>query len=158
MPEAAAAREAVAKKIAEFGREPFLNAMRVVLLQTIDTFWVEHLEVMDYTRSSVNLRAFGQRDPLIEYKKEGLRLYKEMQAAMQGQVLRMIPNIVPVQAGQGGVGGQSMPQNPVAPKEVTPTAIQSGGGAPGSGEEPGRNDPCWCGSGKKYKKCHGAGK
>ena len=153
------------KKIAEFGREPFLNAVRVLLLQTIDMFWVEHLEVMDYTRSSVNLRAFGQRDPLIEYKKEGLRLYKEMQAAMQGQLIRMIPNIIPVVAGANGQPGNApqvvTPQNPVAPKEVVTNAqptVTSGGGAPGTGEEPGRNDPCWCGSGKKYKKCHGAGK
>jgi preprotein translocase subunit SecA len=158
-PEAAAAREAVTKKIAEFGREPFLNAIRVVLLQTIDMFWVEHLEVMDYTRSSVNLRAFGQRDPLIEYKKEGLRLYKEMQAATQGQVMRMIPNIIPVVAGSNAAGQPQtvIPTNPVASNEKAPV-VQTGGGAPGTGEEPGRNDPCWCGSGKKYKKCHGVGK
>jgi preprotein translocase subunit SecA len=57
----AASQEIVVKKIAEFGREAFLNAMRIVLLQAIDMYWVEHLEVMDYTRSSVNLRAYGQR-------------------------------------------------------------------------------------------------
>ena len=158
--DAAKVREAIDKKIAEFGREPFLNAVRIILLQTIDMFWVEHLEVMDYTRSSVNLRAFGQRDPLIEYKKEGLRLYKEMQAAMQGQVMRMIPNIVPVVAGAGtttGANGQQpqtvTPSNPVAPKEIVPAKDPNS-----ASHEPGRNDLCPCGSGKKYKKCHGAGK
>ena len=153
-PEAKAAQETVAKKAAEFGREPFMNAVRIVLLQNIDMFWVEHLEVMDYTRSSVNLRAFGQRDPLVEYKKEGLRLYKEMQAAMAGQILRMLPNIVPVQAGQTNAQNTPAPQNPVAPAESGKVSNVS----TGSSSEPGRNDPCPCGSGKKYKKCHGAGK
>ena len=90
----------ITKKIAEFGREAFLNAIRIVLLQAIDMYWVEHLEVMDYTRSSVNLRAYGQRDPLVEYKKEGLRLFKEMGAAMSGQIIRVLPNIVPIVNGQ----------------------------------------------------------
>jgi preprotein translocase subunit SecA len=137
-----AAAKTVEKKIAEFGREAFLSAVRIILLQTTDMFWVEHLEVMDYTRSSVNLRAYGQRDPLVEYKKEGLRLYKEMQAAMQGQVLRILPNIVPV-AAQGAVA----PENPVAPREIVMK------NAAASAAEPGRNDPCPCGSGKKYKNC-----
>ncbi|MCX6715611.1 MAG: preprotein translocase subunit SecA [Candidatus Taylorbacteria bacterium] len=134
------ARAIVDKKIAEFGREPFLAAVRIILLQTIDMYWVEHLEVMDYTRSSVNLRAYGQRDPLVEYKKEGLRLYREMQAAMHGQFVRVLPNIVPVMNSTDGAQNSS-----------------KGGGAAGGqagGKEPGRNDPCPCGSGKKYKKCH----
>jgi preprotein translocase subunit SecA len=63
------------------------------MLQAIDTFWIEHLEVMDYMRGSVNLRAYGQRDPLVEYKREGLRLFKEMEAAAAGQIVRLIPTI-----------------------------------------------------------------
>jgi len=136
----------IAKKIADFGREAFLNAVRIVLLQTIDMYWVEHLEVMDYTRSSVNLRAYGQRDPLVEYKKEGLRLYREMMSAMQGQFVRILPNIVPIMNGQ-----------PVK-NEIQAEAekIASGDGSEKTrldAAEPGRNDPCPCGSGKKYKKC-----
>jgi preprotein translocase subunit SecA len=73
-------KKVVEEKIKLLGREQFLPTARQLMLQSIDMFWVEHLEVMDYTRSSVNLRAYGQRDPLVEYKKEGLRLFKEMQA------------------------------------------------------------------------------
>jgi preprotein translocase subunit SecA len=122
-------------------------------------YWVEHLEVMDYTRSSVNLRAYGQRDPLVEYKKEGLRLFKEMQNAMREQVIKILPNIVPIQNGQPIV--QSTPSSKDL-KEVHENAQLIGQGSDSkanSGEnvikeaEVGRNDPCPCGSGKKYKNC-----
>ena len=149
--------DVIDKKISEFGRDNFLNAARIVLLQAIDMYWVEHLEVMDYTRSSVNLRAYGQRDPLVEYKKEGLRLFKEMQAAMQSQVTRVLPHIIPT---VNGAPALSQERNL---KEVKENA-QIIGAQDGSGQESGarrseaevgRNDPCPCGSGKKYKKCHG---
>ena len=81
----------ISSKIAEFGRERFYTVVRQTLLQTIDLFWVDHLEVMDYMRSSVNLRAYGQRDPLVEYKKEGLRLFKQMQMAINMRVLDLLP-------------------------------------------------------------------
>jgi preprotein translocase subunit SecA len=141
-------------KIKEFGRENFLSAVRIVLLQTIDMYWVEHLEVMDYTRSSVNLRAYGQRDPLVEYKKEGLRLFKEMNNAMREQVIRLLPHVVPIQ------NGQAVQAQTADLKEVHENAQLIGGGD-GSKQaqsvkkeaEVGRNDPCPCGSGKKYKNC-----
>ncbi|MEI8327954.1 MAG: preprotein translocase subunit SecA [Candidatus Taylorbacteria bacterium] len=166
------------KKITEFGREAFLQAVRIILLQVIDMYWVEHLEVMDHTRSSVNLRAYGQRDPLVEYKKEGLRLFKEMQNAMQAQIVRLLPNIVPVMNGQqvtqGSGSGKGAGKNAVAGqagikselREIHENAQMIGAGD-GSGDgsssavkepEAGRNDPCPCGSGKKFKKCHGVGK
>ncbi len=157
--------EIIAKKISEFGREAFLQAVRVILLQTIDMYWVEHLEVMDYTRSSVSLRAYGQRDPLVEYKKEGLRLFKEMQNAMKEQVIKILQHIVPVVNGQPIAG-----QNSADLREIHENAQIIGGGdgsgnsgsiSGGSnssqltakGSEVGRNDPCPCGSGKKYKNC-----
>ncbi len=151
----------VEKKASEFGRESFLKAVRTVLLQAIDMYWVEHLEVMDYTRSSVNLRAYGQRDPLVEYKKEGLRLFKEMQGAMKDQVSRILPHVVPVVDGKPVT--QSTPSSSEL-KEVHENAQLIGAGdgssdasASKKSNEPevGRNDPCPCGSGKKYKKCHG---
>ncbi len=153
----------ISEKVAQFGREAFLNAVRMVLLQAIDMYWVEHLEVMDYTRSSVNLRAYGQRDPLVEYKKEGLRLFKEMQAAMSAQVVKVIPHVVPVEK---GVGSREKGEMPTDLKEVHENAsiigAQDGSSKAQSTakKEPevGRNDPCPCGSGKKYKKCHGEGK
>jgi len=152
-------KEVIEKKIAEFGRDAFLNAVRIILLQTIDMYWVEHLEVMDYTRSSVNLRAYGQRDPLVEYKKEGLRLFREMNEAIHGQLLRILPNIVPVN-NQPAIKDAEF-------KEIKENAQIIGAGdgsskgsnsAVKSAPEVGRNDPCPCGSGKKYKKCHGVGK
>ena len=83
----------VTDKIAQLGRDKFYMIVRQIFLQTIDTLWVEHLEVMDYMRSSVNLRAYGQRDPLVEYKKEGLRLFREMQAATNNQICSLLPHL-----------------------------------------------------------------
>jgi preprotein translocase subunit SecA len=156
--------EFVSKKITEFGREAFLSAVRIILLQTIDMFWVEHLEVMDHTRSSVNLRAYGQRDPLVEYKKEGLRLFREMNAAVREQVTRLIPHITPV--ANGAPIASNVTSEASQLKEVHENAQLIGSATdssvPSSGSdskpEVGRNDPCPCGSGKKYKKCHGVGK
>ena len=156
-------KKVIEEKIATLGREAFLRTARQLMLQAIDMFWVEHLEVMDYTRSSVNLRAYGQRDPLVEYKKEGLRLFREMQAVIDTQIMSLIPHI-----GAGAPTAEA-----VQLQEVHDEAriIGEGDGEPaGSGLGPGistkapstpevgRNDPCPCGSGKKYKKCHGAGK
>jgi preprotein translocase subunit SecA len=91
------AKKKMDDKIMQVGKERFLVVVRQLMLQTIDMFWVEHLEIMDYTRSSVNLRAYGQRDPLVEYKREGLRLFKEMQDAINAQILSLIPDLVLVQ-------------------------------------------------------------
>ncbi len=80
-------------KIAELGESAFLDLFRKMSLQMIDTLWVEHLEVMSYTRSSVNLRAYGQRDPLVEYRKEGTRLFKEMQEVILWRIGELIPKL-----------------------------------------------------------------
>lgn len=89
--------EEIQKSIEEkkdlLGKEEWYNVFRRMFLQSIDTFWVEHLETMDYLRSSVNLRAYGQRDPLIEYKKESLILFRNMQNGIYEQLIRMIPNV-----------------------------------------------------------------
>jgi len=75
------------------GKDEWDSVLQRILLQSIDTFWVDHLEVMEYTRSSVNLRAYGQRDPLIEYKKEALRLFKEMNEGIYFQIIHILPNV-----------------------------------------------------------------
>ncbi len=148
------------KKLSEHGRDMFLNAVRVVLLQAIDMFWVEHLEVMDYTRSSVNLRAYGQRDPLVEYKKEGLRLFREMQAALADRVVKVLPHVVPVESGKAQATGE-VQQAEFKEVHENASVIGAGDGSDKSNQstkkepEIGRNDVCPCGSGKKYKKCHG---
>ena len=147
----------VDQKEKEIGKAEFYTAIKRLLLQTIDMFWVEHLEVMEYTRGSVNLRAYGQRDPLVEYKREGLRLFKEMQEAINAQVISLLPNIF----------STALLEQEKALREVQAKAkLVSGSGeqnaapivqAPKneSGEKVGRNDPCYCGSGKKFKNCHG---
>ena len=116
----------------------FYPGLQRLILQTIDLFFVDHLEVMDYLRNSVNLRAYGQRDPLVEYKKEGLRLFKEMEENVAAQILTMLPHL-----------GGSAPLSTSA--SVVPEQIAS----QETRKSVGRNDPCYCGSGKKFKKCHG---
>src|SRR3990167_5023006 len=88
--------------------------MRRFLLQTTDYLWVEHLEAMEYLRSSVNLRAYGQRDPLVEYKKEGLRLFQTMEETYKAQVASAIGNIIS--------GPQSSAWVPAAAKVINTAA------------------------------------
>jgi preprotein translocase subunit SecA len=83
----------VAQKRAQLGNEKWYVLMHRLMLQVIDLLWVEHLELMTHTRSTVNLRAYGQRDPLIEYRKEGNRLFTEMNNAMTGRLVNLIPNV-----------------------------------------------------------------
>ncbi|MBI4155919.1 MAG: preprotein translocase subunit SecA [Candidatus Zambryskibacteria bacterium] len=125
----------------------YIQTLRRVILQVMDMFWVEHLEVMDYMRSSVNLRAYGQRDPLVEYKREGLKLFKEMEIAINEEILKLIPQIQP----------QNIFAN--APTKVTegfenvPSVKVTQPAPAPSHPKVGRNEPCFCGSGKKYKIC-----
>jgi preprotein translocase subunit SecA len=87
--------EAIERKKQEFGEEEWQGLVRRLCLQMIDILWVEHLEVMQAARSSVNLRAYGQRDPLIEYRREGLRLFKEMQDSVLYRIAEVIPQLQP---------------------------------------------------------------
>jgi preprotein translocase subunit SecA len=156
------ARAAILARTSEVGEGPFYEIVRRLALQTNDMFWVDHLELMDYARSSVNLRAYGQRDPLVEYKREALRLYREMEGAIKGQILELLPRIeiTGLQAREEEMkrvekqmvlaGGSSESTASSAPSaHISATHIG------GEGEKVGRNDPCPCGSGKKFKKCHG---
>lgn len=86
-------KQAIESKIEHLADPTFLSLVKRIILRTMDTFWVDHLEVMDYMRSSVNLRAYGQRDPLVEYKKEGLRLFKDMQDAVFSEVRMLLVKI-----------------------------------------------------------------
>ncbi|MDE2188729.1 MAG: preprotein translocase subunit SecA [Patescibacteria group bacterium] len=138
------------QKIAEIGRERFLAVVRQLMLQVIDMFWVEHLELMEYSRSSVNLRAYGQRDPLVEYKREGLRLFKEMQAAIDAKIIELLPHVA---------GGIITTPQPKLQEVRTDAETITGSGGPTSTptsdlrNDVGRNEPCPCGSGKKFKNC-----
>jgi len=142
------ARKVLQAKEAEFGRDIFLSVARNVLLQTLDMLWVDHLESMEYLRGSVNLRAYGQRDPLTEYRKEGLLAYKELEITFATQVFEMLDKL------HKDTTRDAVPTRAVVP---IPTINLAAAPEQSSGErkEPSRNDPCPCGSGKKYKKCCG---
>jgi preprotein translocase subunit SecA len=86
-------KAAIDKKKAELPEKEFINIVRQVMLQAISLFWIDHLELMDYSRQSVNLRAYGQRDPLVEYRREGLRLYKEMLQATDDEITRIMMHL-----------------------------------------------------------------
>lgn len=125
----------------EVGEEVFLETFRRIVLYVTDMLWRDHLETMDHLRSSVNLRAYGGREPLVEYQKEGLRMFRDMENAFRAQVIELVETMVP----QESVAPESQPEeNLTTNKEASPEF-----------DKVGRNDPCPCGSGKKYKKCHG---
>jgi preprotein translocase subunit SecA len=90
-----AIKKMIEEKKKEVGAENFWTTVRRIILYVTDVLWVEHLETMDYVRSSVNLRAYGQREPIIEYKKEGLNLFNQMEALSKEQILSLIETIKP---------------------------------------------------------------
>jgi preprotein translocase subunit SecA len=123
---------------------------RMVLLSVIDTKWREHLYEMDYLEEGIHLRAYGQRDPLTEYRREAFAMFDEMKTSIRDEFVRYIYHVELVRNDE--------PARP-RPQRVT----MSHGDDPNSGQAPqassdkvGRNAPCPCGSGRKYKKCHGA--
>ena len=126
--------EILAKKEEEL-KDSFLPTLRTYLLRTIDLLWMEHLELMEYTRSSVRLRAYGQRDPLVEYKNEAIRLFRELEGTMSTNFSNSILHL----------GEHTHPGERKHEIQIIASSANK--------NEPGRNDPCPCGSGKKYKKC-----
>ena len=146
------------KREKAMGEEGMRNIERVVLLRSIDMLWMDHLDQMEHLRDSVRLRAYGQRDPLVEYKNEGVRLFRELQGAIRSQVVNTIFKV-------GSTPAETQEHRKI--EERRPAAgsfsVPSGGSVESAAaksvksgpKEPSRNDPCPCGSGKKYKKCHG---
>ncbi|OGI99327.1 preprotein translocase subunit SecA, partial [Candidatus Nomurabacteria bacterium RIFCSPLOWO2_02_FULL_40_10] len=131
-------RQSVYQKKKEELGENFAAILRNLFLQIIDFFWLSHIETMDYTRASVGLRAHGQRDPLVEYKNEAVRLFRELESAIKSNVFFSFFQLGAAAGHIHQVKGES-------------PAISSAAGK----ERIGRNAPCHCGSGKKFKKCHG---
>src|SRR5438128_1428966 len=147
----------------ELGEELARVVERWVLLRTIDTHWVEHLTEMEELREGIYLRGYGQQDPLVAYKREAHSFYEEMSARIATGVAQTILRVTVRTAEQAEQAEQAPPGQPQNRTQTGPgggtTARGSGNGRPASGSGPntklGRNDPCWCGSGKKFKKCHG---
>ncbi len=131
------------EKIPALEHAEVIEPLQRLILQTIDTFWVGHLESMDSLRGSVNLRAYGQRDPLVEYKREGLRLFKDMENAISRQVAEFLVTLQP----------ETIAQIKESSIQKEAESIADASRSISSSSEIGRNDECPCGSGKKWKKC-----
>ena len=144
-----AALEALNKKSEEFGPEIWPRVLRAVILRSIDQLWVEHLTEVDDLRRGIGLRGYAQEDPLNAFKREAFKLYDEFQGLIRVSIGRSILRVSVVQqeAPRPKIVATSTTSTTSAPAPKAPSATASGVG---------RNDPCPCGSGKKYKKCHGA--
>ncbi len=135
------------------GREEFLRGTKMTILQALDIHWMNHLDTVEHLRQSVALRGYGQHDPLVEYKREGLRLFKEMEKSIENSVANYLFYSLKEGVKNFKEGVQNNPQVRPTPN---PSPLERGASAINANLEIGRNDACPCGSGKKYKKCHGA--
>ncbi|MEH7828628.1 preprotein translocase subunit SecA [Gemmobacter denitrificans] len=162
----AASDEMMAEKLAAFGPETMRNIEKQLLLQTIDAKWREHLLRLEHLRSVVSFRGYAQRDPLSEYKNEGFTLFENMLDGLRIDVTQKLAMVRPItpeeqQAMMAQYLAQARAQ--AAPAAAAAAPIAAGAAAlPGFDEadpatwgNPSRNDPCPCGSGEKFKHCHG---
>jgi preprotein translocase subunit SecA len=133
------------EKEQNLGSEVIRQLERVVMLRVVDNLWVRHLTSLDVLREGIGLRAFGQQDPLVAFKREAHEMYNQLLGAIQHDIIHAIYHAQLVAA------PQPRPMQAVHPSN----SGDSGKRKPARSEKrPGRNDPCWCGSGKKYKHCH----
>jgi preprotein translocase subunit SecA len=147
------ARNGYSQKEEEWGPEIARDMERLVTLQTVDQRWREHLLAMDHLKEGIGLRGYAQQNPLIEYKREGLDMFQEMVEQIKGEILQMLFRIQ--------VATQEETEQ-LQEAQQQPILLSHGESAAGSKRKParrsakvGRNQPCPCGSGKKYKKCCG---
>ena len=174
------AKAEYAAKEEELGPELMRELERFVILQVVDIRWREHLENMEYMREGVHLRAMAQKDPLVEYTAEGHTMFDELGHLIREEVVLTLfhaeltpedAETVLQQEAPSGNGGLSYEHTSLAGAEAiaaagggaSATAALSGGSSVSTKPvvkdehaDIGRNDPCWCGSGKKFKRCHGA--
>jgi preprotein translocase subunit SecA len=142
--------EAYDRKTQELGPDLMKRAERMVMLNAIDTHWRRHLTDLDVLREGIGLMAIAQRDPLVEYKRQAFHMWEDLQDQINLMAAR---NIFRVQANVA----QPMVRRPINMQALRPGATQTSKPEPvrkSAKESIGRNDPCWCGSGKKYKNCH----
>ncbi|MBL0943130.1 MAG: preprotein translocase subunit SecA [Hydrogenophaga sp.] len=159
----AAAKSAFDAKVALVGEENFTSFERVVLLQTIDSQWREHLAALDYLRQGIHLRGYAQKQPKQEYKREAFLLFGQLLDAVKNDVTRILMNVRVQSAEQISQAAEQLEERAEAISNVTYTAptetgdaeTTAGGARAADVPRVGRNDPCPCGSGKKYKACHG---
>ncbi|MDQ2090378.1 preprotein translocase subunit SecA [Marimonas arenosa] len=160
-----AADEMMAKKAVDFGPENLRSIEKQVLLQTIDGKWREHLLTLEHLRSVVGFRGYAQRDPLNEYKNEAFQLFESMLDSLRQDVTKTLAQIRPlteeeqaeILAQQGLMRAPPAPAEAEAAPQPDPEQAREGfdENDPATWGNPGRNEPCPCGSGKKFKHCHG---
>ena len=151
------------------GEEVFLQFEKIMMLTTLDNLWKDHLLSMDHLKSGIGLRGYGQKDPLNEYKKEGYDLFADMIFTLKSEVIERIYRVQIQSEPEDDLELEYQPpQMPAQTEQKMTLSRGSEGGAPQSeepekmkpqtraGDKVGRNDPCPCGSGKKYKRCCGA--
>lgn len=140
------------EKTAILGPDNMENLERSILLRSVDTAWMEHIDNMEQLKQGIGLRAYGQNDPVKEYTKEGFAMFEDMILRIQEDTIKHLYNLsirrVPVQPSMPKAEEMTTNQNEIEGKPAASRQVQ----------KVGRNDPCPCGSGKKYKKCCGAGK
>ncbi|KQM71235.1 preprotein translocase subunit SecA [Xylophilus sp. Leaf220] len=166
----AAADAAFEAKVAQVGGEQFTQFERVVLLQSIDSHWREHLAALDYLRQGIHLRGYAQKQPKQEYKREAFELFSQLLDAVKAEVTRVLMTVQVQSRDELGEAAEAMESRAESIANVTyqaPTEtgeVETTAGNQARAEQTlsssdvprvGRNDPCPCGSGKKYKNCHG---
>ncbi len=163
-------REVYEAKERVLGPETMRLHERFVMLQVVDQQWKDHLLAIDHLKEGIGLRGYGQRDPLVEYKKESFELFTLMKERIEDQFVQYLFRLQPVlREAEGELAEEEPRRAPVGlPSRRTPNVNYSYGAAASGGQDAkvetvqrsapkvGRNDPCPCGSGKKFKKCHGA--
>ena len=165
-----AANDAFAAKVRQIGEDNFTQFERVVLLQSIDTHWREHLAALDYLRQGIHLRGYAQKQPKQEYKREAFELFGQLLDSVKNEVTRILMTVAVQSGDQLEQAAEDMESRAERISNVTYTAPTETGeveskldAATARAQAPraapaqrvGRNEPCPCGSGKKYKHCHG---
>ena len=151
----AIAEEAYHQRELLFGEENMRELEKVVMLRVVDNHWMEHLDRMDLLREGIGLRAYGQRNPLVEYKIEAFNMFEEMISGIQDDIAKLMFRVSIVTTPQPEdrlATAQASHGDDVSAAESKKNPVRN------DGEKIGRNDPCPCGSGKKYKNCCGANK
>ena len=148
-----------ASKEKEFGEEQLREIERVVLLKVVDQKWMNHIDAMDELKNGIGLRAYGQKNPVDQYRIEGSDMFDEMIADIKVDVAKILLHITKVDNTERKstirITGESLQSSPDEPKAVKPNTTKAHTPIKNEGPQVGRNDPCPCGSGKKYKNCCG---
>ncbi len=148
------ARKAYAAREAQLSTQVMRELERKVLLSVLDRKWREHLYEMDYLQEGIGLRAMAQRDPLVEYQREGYELFAAMMEAIKEELAGLVFNVEVTIEGEGnGISAKGVDNKPAQVAPLRYTAADENGVV--TSGDVSRNSPCPCGSGKKYKRCHG---